>query len=443
MKNIIFGGILILSIFNLSSCKNEVEKPQAAHNEKVIDRSLPGYYDLDFSKIFTKWESYSLEDDKKVEARLSNYFDKFWEEKNLSGGLLVARGDNILFEKYIGFANIGNQKPVTEETPMHIASVSKIITSLAVLKLVEAGKLDLDQKVNSVLPSFPYEEITIRNLLSHRSGLPNYGYLAEDKRYPLWDKSKFMTNEDVLNLFSEHKPALLFPPDTHFAYSNSNFAILALIVEKITNNPFPTAIKKMIFDPLEMDHSFVFQKQDSGKVALSYYNNGKPFPFDYLDYVYGDKNVYSTPDDLYRLSKAMFAPNFLREDLLQQMFTPYSNEHEGVKNYGLGMRMMIFPNGKKLTYHNGWWHGSNAVFVHLLDEKVTIIAIGNKFSNAVYSAFRTASFFGNYPLKLEKESTEHDDLWNGETTVPKSVSKNSKQLNHIGSNKNHIKKPKA
>ncbi|MDR3273689.1 MAG: beta-lactamase family protein [Flavobacteriaceae bacterium] len=408
MNRLALGGILILCLFPFNSCK-KADKTET--QQKIIDRSLPGYYDIDFQNIFTRQESHSPEDSK-IKSKLSDYYTKFWKTRNLSGGLLVARGNNILFEKYRGSANIEKQIPVTAKTPLHIASVSKIITSLAVLKLVEAGKFSLDQKVNSLLPSFPYEEITVRNLLSHRSGLPNYSYLAEDKRY-LWDKSKFMTNEDVLNLFSEHKPELSFPPDTHFAYSNSNFAILALIVEKITKNPFPTAVKKMIFDPLEMEHTFVFQKQDSGKVALSYYNNEKPFSFDYLDCVYGDKNVYSTPQDLYRLSEALFAPNFLRKDLLQQMFTPYSNERAGVKNYGLGIRMMIFPNGKKLTYHNGWWHGSNAVFVHLPDEKVTIIAIGNKFSNAVYSAFRTASFFGNYPLKLEDETVEHGDVLGG------------------------------
>ena len=410
MRNIFFGGILILSIFNFSSCKNNSKdkvKEVYVAPKRIIDRSLPGYYDLDFSKIFTKDENHAPQDDEIIKEKLLNYYTKFWEDRKLSGGLLIARGNNILFEKYTGYANIKNQKPVTSKTSMHIASVSKLITSLAVLKLVEAGKFSLDQKVNSLLPSFPYKEISIRNLLSHRSGLPNYIYLSEDKLY-LWDQSKPMTNKDVLNLFSKNKPALLFSPNTHFSYSNSNFAILALIVEKVTKNPFPAAIKKMIFDPLEMDHSFVFQEKDSDKIAPSYYSNGKPFPFDYLDYVYGDKNVYSTPEDLYRLSQAMFAPDFLNKDLLRQMFTPYSNEHRGTKNYGLGIRMMIFPNGKKLTYHNGWWHGSNAVFVHLLDEKVTIIAIGNKFSNSVYSVFQAASLFGDYPLKLEIDTDEHN-----------------------------------
>jgi len=409
IKNIVIGGILILSIFNLNSCKNK-NKDKTDNVQvipkKMIDRSLPGYYDLDFSKIFTQDENYAPTDDPAIKEKLSNYYTEYWENRKLSGGLLIARGNNILFERYIGYADIETQKPVTAETPMHIASVSKLITSLAVLKLVEAGKLDLDQKVNSILPSFPYMEISIRNLLSHRSGLQNYIYLAENERY-LWD-SKPMTNDDVLNLFSKNKPDLSFSPGTHFSYSNSNFAILALIVEKVTGNPFPEAIKKMIFDPLEMEHSFVFQKQDSDRITLSYYSNGKPYHFDYLDYVYGDKNVYSTPEDLYRLSQAMFAPDFLNGDLLRQMFTPYSNEHRGTKNYGLGIRMIIFPNGKKLTFHNGWWHGSNAVFVHLLDEKVTIIAIGNKFSNSVYSAFQTASLFGDYPLTLEIDTDERN-----------------------------------
>ena len=90
---------------------------------------------------------------------------------------------------------------------------------------------------------------------------------------------------------------------------------------------------------------------------------------------------------------------------MAKVFEPYSNEKAGQNNYGLGFRMKIFDNGEKLTYHNGWWHGSNSVFAHLLKSKVTIVAIGNKYSGRVYSALALAGLFEDFPA--QKEKLEH------------------------------------
>ncbi|MGZ5210601.1 MAG: serine hydrolase domain-containing protein, partial [Kaistella sp.] len=123
-----------------------------------------------------------------------------------------------------------------------------------------------------------------------------------------------------------------------------------------------------------------------------------------LDLIYGDKNVYTTPRDLLNFSKAMFAKNFLRADLHKMVFEPYSNERPGVNNYGLGFRMKIFNENEKLTYHNGWWHGTNSVFAHLLKSNVTIIAIGNKYSSRVYTSLALSGLFENFPYETEKLS---------------------------------------
>ena len=137
--------------------------------------------------------------------------------------------------------------------------------------------------------------------------------------------------------------------------------------------------------------------------AKSFYQRGpRVYPYDRLDLIYGDKNVYTTPRDLLNFSKAMFAENFLREDLKKMIFEPYSNERPGVNNYGLGFRMKIFNENEKLTYHNGWWHGTNSVFGHLLKSKVTIIAIGNKYSSRVYTSLALSGLFENFPFETEK-----------------------------------------
>lgn len=403
-KNLLLFICICLLNLTFFSCKKSTNK-----NINILNTTFPGFHNINFNTIFTQSENHASNDNL-IKNRLNNYFSQIWEGKKLSGGVLIARGNTILLEKYTGYADANLKNPITSTTPMHIASVSKVITSLAILKLVEAKKLTLDQKVNTILPSFPYSEISVKDLLSHRSGLPNYAYLVDDPK--IWDKKKELTNNDILQIFATYKPELLSQPNTHFSYSNTNFALLALIVENITKKKFPEALSLMIFKPLGMNHSYVFQKKDFATATPSYYANGKAYKFDHLDLIYGDKNVYTTPEDLFRLSQAMYAPNFLNKDLLNLMFTPYSKEKDGVKNYGLGMRIKILKNGKKITYHNGWWHGSNAVFVHLIDEKVTIIAIGNKFSSSVYSAFKLTSLFGDYPLPMVETDTYKSDSIN-------------------------------
>ncbi|TWP22902.1 class A beta-lactamase-related serine hydrolase [Apibacter muscae] len=389
--------LLIFIVFcnTLISC-NKSEKINKNSNHSLQNPPIPSYSGINFQSIFTESDNYSA-DDNRIKVILNKYYKDVWETAKLSGGILVARGNNILLEKYSGYSNYDLKTPITATTPMHVASISKILTSLVILKLVEVGEINFDQKVNTILKNFPYSELTIQDLLTHRSGLPNYAYLTDKNT----DRTTLLSNQDILNLFSNTQPELLFKRDTQFLYSNTNFVLLALIAEKITNTSFPSLVNYMIFKPLGMDHSYILQEKYVPYSTLSYYANGKPYNFEYLDLIYGDKNLYTTPDDLFRLSKAMFAPNFLPKNLLEKMFTPYSNEKKGIKNYGLGMRLMVFENGKKIVYHTGWWHGSNAIFIHLLDEKVTIIAIGNKYSRAIYSAINLTALFGDYPLNME------------------------------------------
>jgi hypothetical protein len=139
--------------------------------------------------------------------------------------------------------------------------------------------------------------------------------------------------------------------------------------------------------------------------------------------IYGDKNVYTTPRDLLNFSKALYSKNFLNSQLKAKIFEPYSNEKKGSNNYGLGFRMKIFDNGEKLTYHNGWWHGTNSVFAHLLKSDVTIVAIGNRYSNRVYTALALSGLFEDFPL--EKERLQ-------KITNPESVEKDSANDNSNG-----------
>lgn len=382
--------ILFFSAIIIFSCSK---------NETPIKKKNPYNFPI-FENIETAFNEENQNHHSEIKEKLNLYYQSIWGNE-MSGGFLVAQNGEILFEKYKGFGREEEQMPINAETPLHIASISKPITAMAIMKLVEHQKLDLNQEINTILPNFPYEKINIFHLLTHRSGLPKYEHFLEHaKQKP--QNGSFFTNQEILEFLIEQKPALSKETDAGFMYNNLNYALLGLVVEKITGKDFPTAMEAMIFEPLGMKNTFIFQEKDIETASQSFYRNGKLFPLNEYDLIYGDKNVYTTPRDLLRFSQAMFSPNFLPKELMEQIFTPYNNEKDGINNYGLGFRMKVYDNGKKLTYHNGWWHGSNTVFIHLPESRTTIIALSNKFTRRIYSAMALSSLFEDFPFDLNE-----------------------------------------
>ncbi|WHF50589.1 serine hydrolase domain-containing protein [Chryseobacterium gotjawalense] len=393
-KSFLFLLLITLVLF---SCKKE------SSEEAQIKTSLPNYGNVDLDDVFTRKDR-KLENKDSITAVLNRYYKNVWEKGDLWGGFIVAKGDEILYENYRGFAQDKHQEPINDTVALHVASISKTLTAMATLKLVEAGKIKLEDPLTKYFPKFPYPKVTVFTLLSQRSGLPKYEHFVDKiKPAPAELSKKFLTNQDILNMLIQYQPELARNTDTGFMYCNTNYALLALIIEKVTGKTFPEAMKQMIFRPLKMKNSYIFQEKDTVTAAKSFYQRGpKVYPYDQLDLIYGDKNVYTTPRDLLNFSKALYSKDFLSADLKEKIFEPYSNERPGINNYGLGFRMKIFNNNEKLTYHNGWWHGTNSVFAHLLKSKVTIIAIGNKYSTRVYSALALSGLFENLPYEKEK-----------------------------------------
>jgi CubicO group peptidase (beta-lactamase class C family) len=202
-------------------------------------------------------------------------------------------------------------------------------------------------------------------------------------------------NADILNALINRKSELrnITSPNKHFTYCNTNFALLALLIEKITKQSYPEYLKKVIFEPLQMKNTFVYTSADSMKANPSYNWKCQQEAFMNLDNVYGDKNIFSTPQDLLKWDRLLATHEFLSEKTLQEAYKPYSNERAGIRNYGLGWRMYNFPSGYKIIYHNGWWHGSNAVFIRLPKEDATIIVIGNKYNRNIYKAKELIGLF--------------------------------------------------
>ncbi|MBK5272013.1 MAG: beta-lactamase family protein, partial [Bacteroidia bacterium] len=336
--------------------------------------------------------------------KLNNFFEASLLNSGFNGGLLVAKNGAIIYERYSGLADLRKKDSITASTPFHVASSGKPFTAMAILRMVQENKLSLDDSLSKFFPGLPYPGITVKMLLNHRSGLPNYVYFVPNSD---WDKNKNVTNNDVLNMLYTDQPTRSYPPGRRYSYSNTNFVLLALIIEKISGEKFPEYMKKNIFDPLQMRNTFVFTPSDSERATPSFNYNRSYYQNDFLDETYGDKNLYTTPRDLLKFDQALYTDQFIGKPLLDSAFTPFSNETKSIHNYGLGWHLLMMPDGKTVVYHYGRWHGFNAAFARLINEKATIIILGNKFSKNIYNAARLCyEIFGDYGMNKPNEEDE-------------------------------------
>ena len=346
---------------------------------------------------------------------IDSFYNKNINSPFYSGGFIVVKNGRVIYEDYKGYANVKTGKKIDKYTPIHLASVSKVLTCAAILRLVQQDNIMLDQKVTDWLPKFPYPNTTIRTLLNHRSGLQHYANFPGlmKKR---WNRAKILTNQDVYNLLVQNKFRLVTPNDTHFDYCNTNYVILALIIEKATGLNYRRAMQELVFKPLGMDNTFVFDYDKDRETASKSYRGNTIFPWDQFDNLYGDKNIYSTPRDLVKFDLGTYSADFIKPGLLQEAYYGYSSKTvaKPIKDYGLGMRMRFLPpNGEKMIYHNGWWHGNNTSFVPVKKDTVTVVCLGNKYSNRPYSTLSMVSSLF-YKKKTEIETPVPTELELGE-----------------------------
>ncbi len=393
IKNVNILHILVFSAV-ISSCnqKNNAQvSPQEQAKNATREILKPGK-ELDPNYVASKV------------ASITHFYKKTWPNNSMNGSILVAKDGQVIFERYSGVTDTKSKDSITSTTPLHLASVSKVITATAILKLVDQKKLTLDQKVTTLLANFPYPDVTVKTLLNHRSGMRNYAYFTGEKG--IWDRHKILSNQDILDIMATKKIDLEFKTDTRFSYCNTNFAMLALIIEKVTALSYEDAMKKLIFTPLDMKDTYVFDyERDKGTAVPSYRNNSKVV-LDYLDAIYGDKNIYSTARDLLKFDQGRNSALFFNPELLKQAYIGYSNEHVGQNNYGLGMRMINWPTGQNFYFHNGWWHGNTSSFITLPIEGVTIIALSNKFTRSTYKVRELSVLFGDYPFKIDDDGKQ-------------------------------------
>jgi CubicO group peptidase (beta-lactamase class C family) len=302
-----------------------------------------------------------------------------------NGTVLYAENGSILYKGAFGYSDFRKRDTMQVNDAFQLASVSKMFTAYAIMVLKEKGLLDYDDTLTRFIPEFPYPKVTLRQLLTHRSGLSRYMSLAD--KY--WDVNTPIRNEDVIDLFVKYQPAPYFQPDKGFHYCNTNYALLASVVERITGQPFDVFVKEEIFDLLQMDNSFIYHIQDDSVIRYKipmgisgYRVRGRRIRSVsdyYLNGVMGDKGVYSTVEDLYKFSRGLDTGFPIPLASLEEAFIPGSPKYYKRKdNYGFGWRLK--EEADSTAYHFGWWKGFRTYFIRDMYNQRTLIALTNTHS---------------------------------------------------------------
>ncbi len=319
---------------------------------------------------------------------IDSFYQKRHKYDGFNGCVMVAKDGVPIYSGAFGYGDYYDKDTLTLESSIQLASVTKTFTSSAILLLVEKGFLSLDDSIQKFFPEFPYSGITVKLLLSHRSGLPDYIYWD---KYFIGTDVKYLSNAKVLDLLIRKKPDVRCRPDRLFLYSNTNYALLASIIEKVTGINYKTFMHDVFFAPLGMANTYVYTPDDSETCCrtISYEGRWREWKDGVYDGVYGDKGIYSSVEDLLKWDQALRAGLVLSEETLQEAYKPrsldrYSFAKEKDKNYGYGWRMIKQPDNSYLIYHNGLWHGSNNVFARDLKDGYTVIVLGNKSNSNNY-----------------------------------------------------------
>jgi len=303
--------------------------------------------------------------------------------------VLIGRGDRILYQRTYGKADLEAGEPASTEHQFLLASISKPFTATAVLMLVEQGLIGLDEPVSTYLPELARfgDAVTIRRLLQHTSGLPDY--YADPLWSALLERAPLPSNADGLALLAETGTAMFAPGDWLY-YLNGGFELLALIVERVSGQRFSDFQQAHIFDPLGMHSTFSIPNPDreaSARYAYDYAaqpgGTFAPLPYDPSVYMYGSGDVVSTTGDLFLFDRALFSGQLVGCEVLEQAWTPV-RLNSGIEptlfpvepdtKYGMGF-FVGARNGHRYVGHGGIYLGYRTYYAHFLDEDLVVIVL--------------------------------------------------------------------
>lgn len=326
------------------------------------------------------------------------------------GTALVAYKGQILMTYANGYSNYRTKDKIEVESSFQLASVSKSFTSTAIMLLKDQGKLSFQDTVTKYIPEFPYENTTIKQLLQHTAGLQNYMYLVDN----YWDNDSLISNEDILNLLIKYDLPLNNRPGRKFIYSNTGYAILALLVERVSGESFDTFLAEHVFKPAKMNHTFTYSHEvmdTLGNRVMGYNRKGRRlyrYDFEPNDMVLGDKSVYSTVIDLFNYQKALNDCQLVKEETLLEAYTKgkTNSRYSRSFNYGFGWRFKN-DNGRNLIYHNGLWHGFSTTLSREIDHDITVVLLNN--TTASISSIRN-DLISISILELSKFDLQPDEI---------------------------------
>ena len=382
-----------LFCFHLTSCQESDDKSYFWEQDTRQQVAIPASFTADSAR--------------QLGEGLDSIFTYLHKRKGFNGTVLVTKYDQVIYKGAFGYADFHRKDTLTTQTAFQLASVSKQFTAMAIIMLQEQGELSYDDSVQQYLPDFPYKGITIRQLLTHRSGLPNYTYFS-DKLWP--NRRKPITNGDVLQLMAEHQPDMYYRPNTHFDYSNTGYAVLAAIVDEASGMPFANFLQEHIFGPLGMKNTFTFSEDMAvvtGSMATGYTSGKRKRSPDYLDTVLGDKGVYSTVEDLYKWDQALYTEKLVTRESLEEAFSGSRPEKKKDEDYGFGWRIKQIESGDTVVYHGGLWHGFNTYLLRNPKDHSSLIVLSNLTNGSLnYMKDLRRFLYPNQPVISAKDKPE-------------------------------------
>ncbi|MCZ2357337.1 MAG: beta-lactamase family protein [Bacteroidia bacterium] len=300
-------------------------------------------------------------------TKLDNYFNALEENNKFMGSVAVSKNGEIIYSKTVGFADVENNVKATENSKYRIGSISKSFTAVLVLKAVEQKKLDLNQTIDKWFPTIKNaKEITVKHLLSHRSGIHNF---TDDKDYLTWNTQP-KTEKEMIEIIA--KGGSDFNPDSKAEYSNSNFVLLTYILEKTFAKSYSDLLQELIVKPIGLTNTYVFGKINTEKNECKSYNFAGTWKLETeTDFTVplGAGAIISTPRDLTKFADALFGGKLLTTKSLEIMKT--------VKD-GYGIGLFQIPFYKSIGYgHTGGIDGFSSVYSHFADEKISYALTSN------------------------------------------------------------------
>lgn len=312
---------------------------------------------------------------------LDSLTDLFSIQKGFSGNVLVAIDGFDVFEKSLRYADPILKTPLSTSSVFQLASVSKQFTAAAIMLLKADQRLDFDDELVKYIPELPYKKVTIRHLLHHTGGLPNYMYLVD--KY--WNSETHPDNEDVIGLMAKYKLPVFFQPGARYDYSNTGYVMLASVVERVSGMSLNEFLQRRVFGPIGMKNSYVYSSADTS-IVKNHIDGFRALKRGYTRIAdtknngpVGDKGVCSTLGDLYLWDQALYNGSPIPFEILEEAFLPAQSNAGKEIPYGYGFRLRNFEN-EPVIYHNGVWEGFRTNFHRYPLHRNTIIVLNNSSS---------------------------------------------------------------